>query len=297
MNRLANAFVISILWATAMSFAAADATDQQIARMNNEGVRKLNAGEYLPGIELFERAIKLDPDYSYAKDNLAVALTNYALTLPAERAVVLLRKALQVSPRMLTTEDKLQATLKALKAKNQQESPTKEDLDLLKSIPPEAFPSSQPPPDSAQPDKPAPAAQPSAVGGAGCKPSDVQPRIERNVTAATPNGLAVPGVDFGLYMQTLQRQIKKHWSPCKESEPRRVKVTFKITEVGELKNLEISQPSGSQSLDLLALKAVTDAAPFDPLPKGSPKEVDILLTLDCNIFVGGEAGNGGGGTF
>ena len=67
---------------------------------------------------------------------------------------------------------------------------------------------------------------------------------------------------------------------------------FNIEDSGALSRLRIDHSSGSAITDQAALKAVESAAPFSPLPAGSPKEVPIQFTFDVNVF-----GGGGHGTF
>ena len=61
-------------------------------------------------------------------------------------------------------------------------------------------------------------------------------------------------------------------------------VIFKVGQNGELSNLHLDRSSGSAAADAAALKAVGNAAPFRPLPEGSPASVDIQFTFDYNVF-------------
>jgi TonB family protein len=45
-------------------------------------------------------------------------------------------------------------------------------------------------------------------------------------------------------------------------------ITFEILRDGSIRNPQIAQRSGNSTLDYSALRAVTDAAPFPPLPVG-----------------------------
>ena len=54
-----------------------------------------------------------------------------------------------------------------------------------------------------------------------------------------------------------------------------VVITFEISRDGSVKNPQIAQRSGNSTLDFSALRAVTDAGPFPPLPSnysGSSKQ-------------------------
>jgi TonB family protein len=91
-------------------------------------------------------------------------------------------------------------------------------------------------------------------------------------------------VDFGPYMGNLQRNIKAKWLPPKGQESKRVVVSFKVDVEGALSHLKIDKSSGIADQDAAALRAVEDAAPFGPLPKGADKAVDIQFTFDYNTF-------------
>ena len=95
-------------------------------------------------------------------------------------------------------------------------------------------------------------------------------------------------VDFGPYMASLQRRIKRAWFPPKGDQSKRVVVVFKVHRDGEMSDLKIQKTTGIKSADQAALRAVEDASPFRPLPKGSPQDVDIQFTFDYNVFAGGK---------
>lgn len=91
-------------------------------------------------------------------------------------------------------------------------------------------------------------------------------------------------IDYSHYMAELQRRIKKHWFPPRDSESKRVSVTFKIARDGAMSNLLLQKRSGAALSDNAALNAVQTAAPFPSLPEGSPESVDIEFTFDFNVF-------------
>ncbi len=103
-----------------------------------------------------------------------------------------------------------------------------------------------------------------------------------------PNGptslAAKKDVDFGPYMNDLQRRIKRAWRPPRGNESKRVIVVFRIGTNGELSDLTIKVGSGFEPSDKAALLAVQAAAPFNHLPDGAPSSVDIEFTFDYNVF-------------
>lgn len=103
-----------------------------------------------------------------------------------------------------------------------------------------------------------------------------------------PNGPASLGAksdaDFGPYMSALQRRIKMAWKPPRGTESNRIVVVFTVNRTGYLQNVQLVTPSRDQSANAAALDAVKRAAPFDPLPAGSPATIDIEFTFDYNVF-------------
>ena len=103
-----------------------------------------------------------------------------------------------------------------------------------------------------------------------------------------PNGPASLGaradIEFGPYMSALQRKIKMAWKPPRGSESNRIVVMFTINKNGYIQNIQLVTPSRLSDANAAALDAVKRAAPFDPLPAGSPPSVDIEFTFDYNVF-------------
>jgi TonB family protein len=97
-------------------------------------------------------------------------------------------------------------------------------------------------------------------------------------------------IDFGPYLAAMQRRIKKAWFPPKGNESKRVTLKFDIQRDGSVTNVRLQASSGVQVVDDAAIQAVQNAAPFAPLPKGSPDELDIKFTFDYNVFNGTSRG-------
>lgn len=144
----------------------------------------------------------------------------------------------------------------------------------------------------------------SSGGGASSGPVVIMPSVPRggggegaegnpgpnNNPNGRPSVEASKDVDFGPYMADLQRRIKRAWYPPRGQESKRVVVIFKVHSGGELSDLRIDKSSGTALADQAALQAVTNAAPFRPLPAGAPSVVDIQFTFDYNVF-GGNRGS------
>lgn len=99
-----------------------------------------------------------------------------------------------------------------------------------------------------------------------------------------PSVAAQADVNFGPYMSALQRKIKRAWRPPRGSESNRIVVTFVVLKNGRLSDLKIIVSSPNPEANMAALKAVSAASPFDPLPAGSGDSVDIEFTFDYNVF-------------
>ncbi|MCK4761591.1 MAG: TonB C-terminal domain-containing protein [Candidatus Aminicenantes bacterium] len=82
------------------------------------------------------------------------------------------------------------------------------------------------------------------------------------------------GFPYAYYIDTIKNKISSSWYNALVSPGLRgthvVTVYFKILRTGRLKELKIERESGSNSLDLSALRAVENAAPFPPLPGSFP---------------------------
>ena len=101
-----------------------------------------------------------------------------------------------------------------------------------------------------------------------------------------PNGpvtvTARKDVDYGSYMQDLQRRIQNAWKPNNSIDKGdQVVVAFRIGKDGSLVagSLHTIQSSNPEA-EAAARQAVLDASPgFRPLPEGSPSEVTVNFTF------------------
>jgi TonB family protein len=90
-------------------------------------------------------------------------------------------------------------------------------------------------------------------------------------------------VDFTPYMAKMKKTIQSKWAPPKSLNKKIVVAVFNIQKDGRISDPEIVESSGSSPIDQSALKALTDASPLAPLPKGSPKRVQIRFKFDWKV--------------
>lgn len=125
-------------------------------------------------------------------------------------------------------------------------------------------------------------------------PSDTNGGATTSGTAGTGTGDAGGAgdgtdVDYGSYIAEMQKRIKKAWFPPKGNESKTITVKFKIKKGGDLGRVKLLVSSGMAMADEAAIEAVKNAAPFPPLPSGSPDEIEIKFTFDYSVFNGGKA--------
>ncbi|MDR3614820.1 MAG: TonB family protein [Candidatus Obscuribacterales bacterium] len=98
-----------------------------------------------------------------------------------------------------------------------------------------------------------------------------------------PPSTADSKFDWSPYMIDMQRRIKRAWFPPKEQEPREaiMAVVFRLHKDGSISDLRLPSPSSFEIANEEAQKAVTNAAPYRPLPDGEQSfEVECTFNLD-----------------
>lgn len=110
---------------------------------------------------------------------------------------------------------------------------------------------------------------------------------QRNSRATQSQTADADDTDFGPYMATLQRRIKRSWFPPDNTESLKGMVIFKMHNDGSVSNVRILKSTGLAVADQAMMKAVQNAAPFAALPPGAPADVDIEFTFDYNVFNNG----------
>lgn len=106
-------------------------------------------------------------------------------------------------------------------------------------------------------------------------PEDKHEPINRQPITGSTEHPATFGMDFTPYMSDVQRRIKRAWFPPQGMESLPVILLFKVHSEGEISDLRIQRSSGRAIVDQAAVQAVMNAAPFRPLPPGTPSAVDI----------------------
>ncbi len=117
-------------------------------------------------------------------------------------------------------------------------------------------------------------------------PAAVSPMFEKPGSGAVgvgPNSIL--GNQFGAYADLVIKRVTDKWQTNGlggiHSAPM-VVITFDILRDGSVRNAKVAQRSGIDTLDYSALRAVTDAAPFQPLPaqySGSVASVELRFQL------------------
>lgn len=92
-------------------------------------------------------------------------------------------------------------------------------------------------------------------------------------------------VDFGGYLDEVKKRIKKNWFPPRGAESLTVTIKFKVMANGSVSSIRLVRSSGVAAADDAAKIAITNSAPFPPLPGGAP-DVDIKFAFDYNVFNG-----------
>jgi periplasmic protein TonB len=127
----------------------------------------------------------------------------------------------------------------------------------------------EPPRITAPPAAPTAPAAPPAVAAA--RPSVEPIRLGRPNAATTSTGsIAVDASDFPFtyYLRLIQSKIGERWSPPRAAAAggERVIVLFEIQRDGQVREPTVERSSGNALYDQSALRAVTEASPFPPLP-------------------------------
>ena len=88
------------------------------------------------------------------------------------------------------------------------------------------------------------------------------------------------GQRFGAYVAILRQMVAEKWNTS-QVDPRLqtappVIVTFEIVRNGGVRNVRLLQRSGNATLDYSAQRAILEAAPFPPLPRGFERDEAVI---------------------
>ena len=75
------AVIFSYQMSSESTSSVAYADSAAVISLNNDGVKALNSSNFQLAITKFEAALKIDPSYTLARQNLAIAHNNYGLQL------------------------------------------------------------------------------------------------------------------------------------------------------------------------------------------------------------------------
>jgi protein TonB len=123
----------------------------------------------------------------------------------------------------------------------------------------------------AAPPRPTPPAATAPAPGPVAPP----PPPPRGQAAGSPEGsgaitLNVSDFPYALYVHQLAAKIQEKWDG-RALPGRQPQVVFEIGRDGQLRRLVVGKSSGNRAYDQVALRAVTEAQPFPPLPEEFPK--------------------------
>jgi TonB family protein len=82
------------------------------------------------------------------------------------------------------------------------------------------------------------------------------------------------------YLLNVQQKTERFWQPPFEDEKLSVIISFVIIGDGTVTNLSVTKTSGNATVDNMAMRAVTLAAPFGKLPPGFSGD---KLELNCTL--------------
>jgi TonB family protein len=288
------------------------ATDAEVIRLNNQGVKALNKEDYDLAIEIFKQALKLDPDYTLAKMNLSIVFNDAGFKfrhIYPDRSLRYFHEAVFFYPFNSRSQPNLDAMLVILgrdpdsfydRAILGLQSELEEDST---SAIVEYWSALKIRPDAELERKLELLRRSVQKDGLFFEDSLVSKSSENNQKLELPPGSIQrdklfssyslvsksseneTDQEFESYMRGVQFAIKRNWNPPKLNLSNRIVLHFNVSQSGIVSDVKVRSSSGSQSSDAAAIAAVKKASPLSPPPIVDPN-VEIQFTFDYNSFVG-----------
>ena len=91
--------------------------------------------------------------------------------------------------------------------------------------------------------------------------------------------------EIALYMQKMEKNIKKNWTPKRSNIPYKLVILFEIDKTGKLLKAKVKQSSNIDNADDFGIKAIEATAPFDVPPACIEAEIiPIEFVFDYKII-------------
>jgi TonB family protein len=140
--------------------------------------------------------------------------------------------------------------------------------------PPPPEPEPEPPPEDAPVLRSEPEErreEPPAPATPAREPSRLPPASTGTVDDTAVASFDDPSFVYGYYLDRMAALISQRWSPPRAPAGMAVVVRFRILADGTVEQLQLDTSSGMRSFDVSGLRAVEQASPLPPLPRGYRK--------------------------
>ncbi|MBI5173755.1 MAG: TonB family protein [Candidatus Melainabacteria bacterium] len=112
---------------------------------------------------------------------------------------------------------------------------------------------------------------------------DLDRKKEEAEAADDDDDAGAEQVDFEGYMKDMKKAIQAKWQPPKGIAQKTIVAVFSIQRNGNIVEADIVESSGDAGIDQAAMKALKDASPLAPLPKGAPAHVQVRYKFDWKV--------------
>jgi TonB family protein len=262
-----------------------------VIALNNDAVKALNDSNYELAIKTLITALKLDPSYTIALDNLIISYNFYGVSLKQKPAQALeqLHIAMLLDLENSVTKQNIDQMLRLM---HHHPNDYRERIKIAESCykqedyigaATEYYASWCLHPDLALREK---------VDATFNQVDDFYRNVgygtadafSTNTTLTKSSAVKLDSqiVDSDYYMRAMEVQIKHNWLPPDLNKRKSTIVQFQIQKDGSLRQVRITKYSGISTLDRAAFDAVEHAGPFHPLPKGWPDKLNVQFTFDYN---------------